>query len=57
MGKSKRPKRLTSKQKQFLSAKGMDATKYLLLFDTDQIMILVDKKTGEHMDIMKEQGA
>lgn len=54
MGKSKRAKRLTSKQKKFLSKRGIDATKYLLLFDTDQIMILVDKKTKEHIDVMKE---
>lgn len=54
MGRCK-SRRLTRKQKIFLTEQGMDATKYRVLFDTDKIMILVDKKTGEHVDVMKEE--
>ena len=54
MGHGNRPKKLTRQQKIFLTEQVMDATKYRVLFDTDKIMILVDKKTGEHIDVMKE---
>lgn len=50
---SKRPKKLTRKQKIFLTEQGIDAKKYRVLHDTDLIMVLVDKKTGEHIDVMK----
>lgn len=55
MGHGNRPKKLTRQQKIFLTEQGMDATKYRVLFDTDKIMILVNKKTGEHIDVMKEK--
>ena len=57
MGHGNRPKKLTRQQKIFLTEQGMDATKYRVLFDTDKIMILVDKKTGEHIDVMKEEAS
>lgn len=55
MGHGNRSKKLNRKQKIFLTEQGIDATKYRVLFDTDKIMILVDKKTGKHIDVMKEK--
>lgn len=54
---SRRPRRLTRKQKILLSERGLDHRKYLLLWDTDTHLVLLNKDSGERTVVETEEPA
>lgn len=51
MKKHRRPKRLTSKQKKFLSRKGFDPTEYLLVEEWEGGLLIINKENGETVEV------
>lgn len=49
----KQPKKLTRTQKEFLSKKKLNAKEYMLLEETDDTYLFIQKKTQETIELDK----
>ena len=53
----KQPKKLTREQKKLLTKKGMNAKEYMMVAESNLILIIIEKKTGKLLTIGKDSDA